>query len=51
MASAADAGDDPDPSGVLAAAAQTGDTSAVVTYRAEGDALSGRPRRHCPSPT
>ncbi|WP_329288421.1 YncE family protein [Streptomyces sp. NBC_01455] len=40
----------PTPSGVLAAAAQTGDTSAVVTYRAEGDALSRQAAKALPVP-
>ncbi|MFJ6832502.1 hypothetical protein [Streptomyces sp. NPDC091209] len=40
----------PTPSGVLAAAAQTGDTSAVVTYRAEGDALTRQAAKALPVP-
>ncbi|MFF4208703.1 YncE family protein [Streptomyces sp. NPDC001796] len=38
----------PTPSGVLAAAAQTGDTSAVVTYRAEGGALTRQAAKALP---
>ncbi|MFJ8360451.1 hypothetical protein [Streptomyces sp. NPDC093984] len=38
----------PTPSGVLAAAVQTGDTSAVVTYRAEGDALTRQAAKALP---
>ena len=40
----------PTPSGVLAAAAQTGDTSAFVTYRAEGDALTRQAAKALPVP-
>ncbi|MGW5659998.1 hypothetical protein ACWEWG_07835 [Streptomyces sp. NPDC003758] len=40
----------PTPSGVLAAAAQTGDTSAVVTYRAEGGALTRQAAKALPVP-
>lgn len=38
----------PTPSGVLAAAVQTGDTSAVVTYRAEGGALTRQAAKALP---
>ncbi|MET7692809.1 hypothetical protein ABZT06_33405 [Streptomyces sp. NPDC005483] len=38
----------PTPSGVLAAAAQTGDTSAFVTYRAEGGALTRQAAKALP---
>ncbi|MEU2618851.1 hypothetical protein ABZ642_11890 [Streptomyces sp. NPDC007157] len=40
----------PTPSGVLAAAAQTGDTSAVVTYRAEGGSLTRQAAKALPVP-
>ncbi|MFB7242353.1 hypothetical protein ACFCYX_07765 [Streptomyces populi] len=40
----------PAPSGVLAAAAQTGTTSAFVTYRAEGGTLTRRAARELPVP-
>jgi hypothetical protein len=40
----------PTPSGVLAAAAQTGDTSAFVTYRAEGGALTRQAAKALPVP-
>lgn len=40
----------PVPSGALAAAVQTGDTSAVVTYAAEGGALTRRAAKSLPVP-
>ncbi|MEV6050377.1 hypothetical protein [Streptomyces sp. NPDC052107] len=40
----------PTPSGVLAAAVQTGDTSAFVTYRAEGGALTRQAAKALPVP-
>ncbi|MGW1802162.1 hypothetical protein ACWCQN_41275 [Streptomyces sp. NPDC001984] len=40
----------PTPSGVLAAAVQTGDTSAFVTYQAEGGALTRRAAKALPVP-
>lgn len=40
----------PMPSGVLAAAVQTGDTSAFVTYRAEGGALTRQAAKALPFP-
>ncbi|MEU3417688.1 hypothetical protein AB0F39_03945 [Streptomyces murinus] len=40
----------PTPSGVLAAAAQTGATSAFVTYRAEGGALARQAAKALPVP-
>lgn len=40
----------PTPSGVLAAAVQTGDTSALVTYRAEGGALTRQAAKALPVP-
>ncbi|MFJ5531640.1 hypothetical protein [Streptomyces sp. NPDC093261] len=40
----------PTPSGVLVAAAQTGDTSAFVTYRAEGSALTRQAAKALPVP-
>jgi hypothetical protein len=40
----------PSPSGVLAAAVQTGDTSAFVTYRAEGGALTRQAAKALPVP-
>ncbi|WP_406475412.1 hypothetical protein [Streptomyces sp. NBC_01615] len=40
----------PTPSDVLAAAAQTGDTSAFVTYQAEGDALTRQAAKALPVP-
>ncbi|MEV6762279.1 hypothetical protein AB0N16_16915 [Streptomyces sp. NPDC051105] len=40
----------PTPSGVLAAAAQTGDTSAFVTYRAEHGALTRQAAKQLPVP-
>ncbi|MER7838470.1 hypothetical protein ABTY98_21920 [Streptomyces sp. NPDC096040] len=40
----------PTPSDVLAAAAQTGDTSAVVTYRADGEALTRQAATALPVP-
>ncbi|MFF5431479.1 hypothetical protein ACFY5K_15500 [Streptomyces griseofuscus] len=40
----------PTPSGVLAAAAQTGATSAFVTYRAEGGALTRQAAKALPVP-
>ncbi|MFF2512959.1 hypothetical protein [Streptomyces sp. NPDC058086] len=40
----------PTPSGVLAAAVQTGDTSAFVTYRAEGGALTRQAVKALPVP-
>lgn len=40
----------PTPSGVLAAAARTGDTAAFVTYRAEGGALTRQAAKALPVP-
>lgn len=40
----------PTPSGVLAAAVQTGDTSAFVTYQAEGGALTRQAAKALPVP-
>ncbi|MGW7238722.1 hypothetical protein [Streptomyces sp. NPDC054804] len=40
----------PTPSGVLAAAVQTGDTSAVVTYQAEGGTLTRQAAKELPVP-
>lgn len=40
----------PTPSGVLAAAAQTGETSAFVTYQAEGGALTRQAAKALPFP-
>jgi hypothetical protein len=40
----------PTPSGVLAAAVQTGDTSSLVTYQAEGGALTRQAAKELPVP-